>query len=91
MRVRLPHSNGVFLSRWRTLLTDLRASVPHGARVCPGKFVPVSAIEGNLPRLGAKSIHFVEYLPPVTRAAFAQIIKSWHEGREIADQDLRGE
>jgi hypothetical protein len=44
-------------------LTDLRAIVPDGKRFCPGKFVPVSKIEGNLPRLGAKSIHFVGYLP----------------------------
>lgn len=56
-------------SRWATPLTDLRASVPDGERVCPGKCVPVSRIEGNLPRLGsgtdlgAKSIRFVGYLP----------------------------
>src|SRR5258708_30749419 len=65
MRVRLPHSNGLFLSRWGTPLTDLRASVPDGKRFCPGKFVPVSKIEGNVPCLGAKSIHFVGYLPGV--------------------------
>ena len=28
-----------------------------------GKFVPVSEIGGNVPCLGAKSIHFVGYLP----------------------------
>src|SRR5258708_36148560 len=66
MRVRLPHSNGLFLSRWGTPLTDLRASVPDGKRFCPGKFVPVSKIEGNVPCLGPKSIHFVGYLPLVT-------------------------
>src|SRR5436853_7756468 len=73
MRVRLPHSNGLFLSRWGTPLTDLRASVPDGKRFCPGKFVLVSRIEGNLPRLGAKSIHFVGYLPArtATTACFA--------------------
>jgi hypothetical protein len=33
-----------------------------------------------------------ENLPePVTRAGLAQIIKSWSEGEEIAEQDLRGE
>src|SRR5215469_1191885 len=63
MRVRLPHSNGVFLSRWGTPLTDLRASVADGKRFCPGTCVPVSKTLGNLPCLGAKSIHFVGYLP----------------------------
>src|SRR6266516_5633966 len=29
--------------------------------------VSVSRIEGNLPRLGAKSIHFVRYLPRILR------------------------
>src|SRR5260370_26508650 len=67
MRVRLPHSNGLFLSRWGTPLTDLRASVPDGKRFCPGKFVPVSKIEGNVPCLGAKSIHFVGYLPAMSK------------------------
>src|SRR6266487_4578949 len=31
------------------------------------KFVPVSRIEGNVPRLRAKSVHFVGYLPPRTQ------------------------
>jgi hypothetical protein len=65
MRVRLPHSNGLFLSQKGTQFTDLRASVPDGKRFCPGTRVPVSRIEGNVPRLRAKSVHFVGYLPPV--------------------------
>src|SRR5215469_15071359 len=73
MRVRLPHSNGVFLSRWGTPLTDLRASVADGKRFCPGTCVPVSKIEGNLPCLGAKSIHFVGYLP-VSRVAEPRLL-----------------
>src|SRR5258708_38808648 len=77
MRVRLPHSNGLFLSRWGTPLTDLRASVPDGKRLCPGKFVPVSKIEGNVPCLGAKSIHFVGYLPTPCGQEFWQILSQW--------------
>src|SRR6266496_1406325 len=63
MRVRLPHSNGLFLSQKGTQFTDLRASVPDGKRFCPGKRVPVSRIEGNVPHLRAKFTHFVGYLP----------------------------
>src|SRR5260370_23841952 len=81
MRVRLPHSNGLFLSRWGTPLTDLRASVPDGKRFCPGKFVPVSKIEGNLPRLGAKSIHVVGYLPGLSQEVCLDRLQSFPLGK----------
>src|SRR6266567_9548600 len=63
MRVRLPHSNGLFLSQKGTQFTDMRASVPDGKRFCPGSRVPESRIEGNVPHLRAKFTHFVGYLP----------------------------
>src|SRR6266566_7696085 len=65
MRVRLPHSNGLFLSQKGTQFTDMRASVPDGKRFCPGSRVPESRIEGNVPHLRAKFTHFVGFLPIV--------------------------
>src|SRR5437764_887559 len=62
MRVRLPHSNGLFLSQKGTQFTDLRASVPDGKRFCV-----FCRIEGNVPHLRAKFIHFVGYLPIFSR------------------------
>jgi hypothetical protein len=75
--VRRPHSNGVFLSQWGTPFTDLRASVPDGKQFCPGKFVSVSKIEGNIPCWRAISVHFVGHLPSFCAngwaAAYSQI------------------